>query len=226
MKNKKKKRKKTVKIRYNRVLLSLIIFILLCYLISNAIKIPIKNIFISNNVLLSDQEIIDASGISDYPSIFSITSYGIEKKLEKNILIDKADVEINFTKVYIKVKENYPLFYDSNKEKIILKNKVETDEILSATLLVNYIPDNIYSDFLEAMINIDREIIIRMSEIKYDPNTVDEERFLITMNDGNYVYLTLLHFDKINNYVDIIKNFSNQKGILYLDSGEYFKVYE
>jgi cell division septal protein FtsQ len=76
------------------------------------------------------------------------------------------------------------------------------------------------------MQNIDTDIINRISEIKYDPNNVDEERFLLTMNDGNYVYLTLSHFDKINSYVDIIKNFENQKGILYLDSGEYFKVYD
>lgn len=46
------------------------------------------------------------------------------------------------------------------------------------------------------------------------------------MNDGNYVYLTLTSFKKINNYVDILKNFENQKGILYLDSGEYFQVLE
>ena len=73
---------------------------------------------------------------------------------------------------------------------------------------------------------IDRTIINRVSEIKYDPNSVDEERFLFTMNDGNYVYLTLTSFKKINNYVDILKNFENQKGILYLDSGEYFQVLE
>ena len=74
------------------------------------------------------------------------------------------------------------------------------------------------------MNNIDYGIVKRMSEIKYDPNEVDDERFLITMNDGNYVYLTLNKFNKINHYLDIIKEFDNKKGVLYLDSGEYFKV--
>ena len=46
------------------------------------------------------------------------------------------------------------------------------------------------------------------------------------MNDGNYVYLTLNKFNKINHYIEIIKEFNNKKGILYLDSGEYFKVIE
>ena len=46
------------------------------------------------------------------------------------------------------------------------------------------------------------------------------------MSDGNYVYLTLEKFEVIDNYVDIIKTFNNKKGILYLDSGEYFKIME
>ena len=41
---------------------------------------------------------------------------------------------------------------------------------------------------------------------------------------GNQVYLTLNDFNKIDNYLDIIKEFDNKKGILYLDSGEYFEV--
>ena len=46
------------------------------------------------------------------------------------------------------------------------------------------------------------------------------------MNDGNYIYITLEKMDKINKYLDIIKSFNNKKGILYLDSGEYFEVKE
>ena len=85
-------------------------------------------------------------------------------------------------------------------------------------------PDKLYDSFIDKMNEVDYEIIKRMSEIKYDPNDVDTERFLITMNDGNYVYLTLNKFTRINDYVDIIKEFGNKKGVLYLDSGEYFKV--
>ena len=65
-----------------------------------------------------------------------------------------------------------------------------------------------------------------MSEIEYSPNDVDEERFFILMNDGNYVYLTLNKFLSINKYTDMIKSFENKKGILYLDSGEYFDMFD
>jgi len=38
--------------------------------------------------------------------------------------------------------------------------------------------------------------------------------------------LTLYKFENINSYLEVMKRFENKKGILYLDSGEYFKVYE
>jgi len=223
----KKGKKKKVKIRYGRILLFLAIISLIIYLLSCFINFPIKNIFVSGNTMLLDQEIIDTAGISNYPSIFSISNYKMEKKLEKNIYIKEAKVtKKKLKEVYIKIEENYVLFYDSSKEKSILQNEKEVDEILNGPILINYVPDNIYENFIKSMKEVDKDIINRISEIKYDPNNVDEERFLLSMNDGNYVYLTLIYFEKINSYVDIIKNFKNQKGILYLDSGEYFKVYE
>jgi cell division septal protein FtsQ len=224
---KKRTKKKKLKIKYGRIFLVLLIFSLIIYLLFHIFSFPIKNIFISNNYLLSDQEIIDIAGIRDYPSIFSVSNYKMKKNLESNIYIDKVSIyKKNLKEVYIKVEENYPLFYDSNKNVMVLKNKEETSEQKNCPILINYITDTLYDDFLNAMIKIDYNVLNRISEIKYDPNDVDEERFLFTMDDGNYVYLTLMHFEKINDYVDIIKNFENQKGILYLDSGEYFKTFE
>ena len=65
-----------------------------------------------------------------------------------------------------------------------------------------------------------------MSEIEYKPNDVDQERFLIFMNDGNYVYINIKKFQNLNKYLDMLKSFDDKKGILYLDSGEYFVPFE
>lgn len=224
---KKRKNKKVRKIRFGRIFLVLIILFLLFYLLSNILKFPIKNIYIKGNNILSDQEIIEIAGLQNYPSIFSKSSSEIRKKLEKNIFIKKAKIQKrNLKEIHIIIEDNYPLFYDSNKKKTILSNKIETKKEFECPFLINYIPDTIYNLFFEKMNLIDVNILNRISEIKYEPNEVDEERFLLHMNDGNYVYLTLEKFDVINNYVDIIKTFNNKKGILYLDSGEYFKILE
>lgn len=224
---KERRKKKKVKIKYGRLIPALIILFLVLYLLSRIFTFPIRNIFISGNSILTDQELIDMAGLQDYPSIFSMTSYRIERKLEKNQYIKNATVSKKKLKeIYIEIEENYVLFYNSSSNETILKDTTSVKEELPGPVLINYIPDNLYSDFITKMTKLDRSIINRISEIKYDPNSVDDERFLLTMNDGNYVYLTLMHFNKVNNYVDIIKNFTNQKGILYLDSGEYFQVYE
>ena len=136
-----------------------------------------------------------------------------------------AKVEKSFRKIYIKIKENYGLFYNSSIKKTIMFNEKKSD-ITNVPILVNYVTEKVYDLFVDKMKLLDRDIINRISEIKYDPNSVDEERFLLTMSDGNYVYITLEKIETMNNYVDIIKTFDNKKGILYLDSGEYFEVFE
>lgn len=232
MKKKKKRKvrkakKRSIKIRYGRVVLALIILFLVIYIFNQFVKFPIKNIYISNNSILSDQQIIDIAGLTDYPSIITTSNSIIKRRLEKNVYIKRAKVyKKKLKEVYINVEENYPLFYDSSLKKTILKDKSKVDIDISSALLVNYVPDTIYNNFLDCMSKVDRKILSRISEIKYDPNSVDNERFLLSMNDGNYVYLTLIYFEKINNYVEILKNFEEKKGILYLDSGEYFQVYE
>ena len=225
MAKKRQVKRKRRRIRFGRVFLVLIILALFIYLLINLLKFPIKNIYVTGNHILKDQEIIEIAGIENYPSIFTPTSGVMKKRLEKNIFIKKATIKKRWLKeVEIKIEDNYPLFYDSDKKKTILLNKKKTDLEVNAPILINYVPDTIYNLFVSKMQTLDYEIITRMSDIKYDPNEVDEERFLISMNDGNYVYLTLEKFEVINNYVDIIKTFNNKKGILYLDSGEYFKI--
>ena len=47
---------------------------------------------------------------------------------------------------------------------------------------------------------IDENIRLMISEIEYYPNDIDKERFLFTMNDGNYVYITIYKTLAINEY--------------------------
>ncbi len=216
------KRKNKRKIKIIPVLLLLLIVVLIIMFICSR---KITNIYISNNEYYSDQNIIELAKISNYPNIISNQPWTIKKRLEKNVYILSAKVSLrDFSKIYIKIEENYPLFYNSLNSKTILFDGSEVDDYYSSATLINYIPDTIYSDFIQSMQKINKEVLKRISEIKYDPNDVDEERFLFMMDDGNYVYITLNKIEGINNYVSIVKNFNSKKGILYLDSGEYFKI--
>ena len=74
------------------------------------------------------------------------------------------------------------------------------------------------------MSNIKKEILGKISDIEYQPNDYDKDRFLLYMDDGNMVYLTLTKFDMINYYDDVLAQLENKKGILYLDNGNHFQI--
>ncbi len=222
--------KKRIKKRKLKIKSFLILFIIILIITGGILfldNLKITTITVSGNTLYSEWEIIELAGLDDYPSTLRNLSGTIESRLEEDPYIKSAKVTKSFfTKVKIEITENLPLFYYVPEKSTILADETKTEDNFPVPTVINYIPDKLYTEFLENLESMDYTIVKRISEIKYDPNDVDEERFLLTMNDGNYVYLTLGTFDKINNYLAIIKEFDNKKGILYLDSGEYFEVLE
>lgn len=224
-----KKIKKVRKIRYGRIFLILIILFLIFYLLFNFIDFPIKNIYVKNNTILSDQKIIELAHLENYPSIFKYTEHEIEKNLNKNIYIKSSKVKkVALSKIYIEIEENYPVFYYQSENLTYLSNGTTVKEMLNVPEVINYIPDTIFEKFKESIFSIDRNIIEKISQIEYKPNEVDSERFLFYMRDGNYVYLNFKSFDSINNYptilIQIINKYGNKNGILYLDEGDYFEI--
>ena len=220
-----RKVRKKRKIKVNNVLLVLLFFIIILLGLAFLTDVKINNIVIKGNTFYSDWEIIEKAGLDDYPSSLKTLSRSIEKRLEKDNYIKSVKVQRpSLTKVVIKVEENLPLFYYLPANKTILSDKTEVNDDFPVPTVINYVPDSIYSKFLKAISSVNYDIVKRISEIRYDPNEVDDGRFFLTMNDGNQVYLTLNEFTKIDNYLDIIKEFDNKKGILYLDAGEYFEV--
>ena len=206
------------------VLVLLIMYIIgfLCYKVAIS---RITNIYIKNNNILTDQEVIDASGLRNYPSFILTTNYSIKNKLLKNDLVKKVKIKKGlWGKVYIDIEEYKPLFI--YEDKAILDNKNEVDLDISLPILVNKVDDDILDKLISKYESINDEIKLMISEIKYDPNDIDKERFLFTMSDGNYVYITLYKLSSIDEYLKITSTLKDKKGILYLDSGNYFEVFK
>lgn len=226
-----KKIKRVRKIRYGRLFIILCILFLILYGLFNFIDFPIKNIYIKNNTLLSDQEIIELAHLENYPSIFKYSDYEIEKNLNKNIYIESSNVQkVALSKIYIEIEENYPIFIYSVDSLTYLKDGKTVEKRFNVPEVINYIPDTLFNEFKEKLKNIDKNIINKISQIEYKPNEVDDERFVFYMNDGNYIYLNLRTIESINRYekvlVQIIDKYGKKRGILYLDDGDYFEILE
>ena len=223
-----KKLKKKIKIHWFSILLLVLFLGGVCLFFSYLIKIPVKNIYIKGNSILTDLEIIEEAGLEDYPSYYTLLNNNIYKRLDKNPLIDKVKITRKiYPTIVIEIEEATPLFYKEEDQKLVLDNKKEISlERVTVARLVNHIPSDKYNAFINGLTKIDKDIRKMMSEIIYEPNDQDKDRFRIIMNDGNTVYLTLTKFKQMNYYNDVIVKLENKKGILYLDSGNHFQIIE
>lgn len=208
-------------VKFLVVILTLYIILFLGYKLFTA---KIKNIFILNNNYLTDQEVIDESGLRNCPSFLLTTKYKIKKNLLKNSLIKEAKIKKKLWGIiYIEISEYEPLFI--YQDKVILDNgtKIDNNDYI-LPILINDVNEETLTKFINKYKDIDKEIKMQISEIEYLPNDIDKERFLFTMNDGNYVYITIYKTLAINEYNKILPNLEGKKGILYLDSGNYFEI--
>ena len=219
------KKKKKKKIKKSRVFLAFIILVIIGYVGYYIAKLPVRGYYITGNTYHTDQEILEKTGLDKYPSYLLTSSYSLTRKFKHDNLIENIKIKRTLSFMFdIVVTENKILFYDSLKSKSILQNGKESSYYYEySPVLVNEVSDKkVYEKFKEKIQKIDDSILKNVSEIKYDPNDIDKERFLFSMNDGNYVYLTLSKFSNINNYMQIVGTLKESKGILYLDYGNYF----
>ncbi len=213
------------KIRYKVLFVFLIILFIVISILYYFITLPIKNIYIKGNSAYSDQEIIELANIENYPSSFLNPSFILEDRLESDLYIKNANVKKLFLKVYIEVEENYPLIYYLPQKITYLSSLDEISEQLNSPILVNEIEVDLLNELLENLNELDKDILNRVSEIQYTPTT-DTKRFMLKMNDGNYVYINFNKFTNLNEYLDIVKYLEGKKGILNLDAGNSFEVLE
>ena len=201
------------------------------FLVDVLLDTRVENIVIKGNKLVTDQQIIDETGLSNYPSFYKTTSYNIKKALEKNSFIKEVKVKRSFYHVItIEVSEYKVLLKKETTGKLVLENmnEVTTDQEIPYTVprLVNDVPKDKYNKLLKNLLKVKRSVRSSISEFYYDPNEFDKDRFLLYMDDGNSVYLTLTKFRMINYYNDVLPQLDGKKGILYLDSGNHFQIME
>lgn len=201
------------------------------FLVDVLLDTRVENIVIKGNKIVTDQQIIDEAGLSNYPSFYKTTSYNIKKALEKNSFIKEVKIKRSFYHVItIEVSEYKVLLKKETTGKLVLENmnEVTTDQEIPYTVprLVNDVPKDKYSKLLKNLLKVKKSVRSSISEFYYDPNEFDKDRFLLYMDDGNSVYLTLTKFRMINYYNDVLPQLDGKKGILYLDSGNHFQIME
>lgn len=222
----KKKKKRVLKIK--NICIFIGILILIIGLIYYILTMPIKNIYIKGNNIISDNEIIDSTNLYQYPSFILTTKKSLIKSIKKNPYIKSVNVNKKLGNVIeIKVEEYLPISI-TNDDRIIIDNGTILENsynLMDLPIISSDIEDkDIYSNFTNKFSRIDSNILRQISQIEYSPIEVDKDRFLLYMNDTNLVYITLTKMDKLNKYNKIKDVLEGRIGIIYLDSGNYVEL--
>ena len=227
-----KKVVKKTKIKLFSLLIVLLVLTGLFFGVKCILNARTKNIIVKGTTYLKDDYILELAEVKNYPGFISLNTWKCEKNLNKSKYISKSKIKkkLNFTLELI-INENKPLFYDTNTNKYVLSNNetAKEDNVninFRIPRLLNYVPDKKYEKFKIGMNKIEKNTLSKISDIEYKPNDYDKDRFLLYMDDGNLVYLTLTKFKLINHYNEVVTQLEGHKGILYLDSGNHFQIME
>lgn len=227
-----KKIVKKRKIKLLPFLIFLLVLAVLSFSVYLLLQIKVKNIIVTGTKYIEDDTVLEIAKVKDYPKFLLTTNYSVKKNLEKYPYINKAQLIKKHPFTFeIKIEEAKPLFYNTNNNSYVLDNdkNIKDNEVeytFRVPRLLNYVPDKKYKLFVKNMNKVKENTLSKISDIEYQPNDYDKDRFLLYMDDGNMVYLTLTKFKMINHYNEVLKQLENHKGILYLDNGNHFKIME
>ena len=221
------KGKKRRVFKVKNILLLLFLFLGIVGLVYYGVTMPVKNVYIKGNYILSDGEIMKISALDKYPSFLLTSSKSIRDKIIKNSYVKDAKISKKFGNVIeVNILEYSAVF--SFEDKIILSNGEiipNTYNLSDVPILLNMIDD---SSLLKRTAikfgGVDANVLRQISAVEYQPVEVDGDRFLLYMNDGNLVYITLTKINKINKYNQIRDKLDGHMGIIYLDAGDYVEL--
>jgi len=223
-----KKVKKKRKLNLKKLLIFLLIIYIIIYIVYYLFNLSIKNIYVLGTNHLTDYEVITALKIKDYPSIFKYSSKTMKSNLKKLDNVKNVEItkKLNGTLI-IDIDESRILFYNKSLDKLVLEDGdvIDFNKYYGVPTLINYVPDKVYDKLVNNLLKVDKDILAMINEIEYVPyinelnEIIDEERFLLRMNDSNTIYINLVNIKKLNYYDEIYATL-DKNGVLYLDSEE------
>lgn len=221
------KKVKRIKIKFKNVFIFLIVILgigLIGYFLLNK---KINNIYIIGNEIIEEQDILELIDFNEYLKYYQISPKKIENRLKTNLIIEEANVKKSLFSIKINIKEEKILWYQEDSSSVMLSSgKMVTldKKVLGIPSLINQIDSVYIKEFIDELSKIDDDVFCKISEISYAPSELDKERFLLYMNDTNYVYVNISRMNYLNKYDELLPKLENKKGILYLDSGNHFEI--
>ena len=110
------KRVKKRKLNLKAVIILLLVIYLIVMLLYTFFTMKIKNIYIIGTNLLTDNEIIEAAEIKDYPAIFGTSKKELEEKIYKMDITELREAVMEYL-LMIKDNHNFNLYAGYEQQK-------------------------------------------------------------------------------------------------------------
>lgn len=219
------------------ILLCVFFLLIVCIIYFQSPLSHVRNIYVKGNEVYSSMDIKERSGLTNKTNIWKINEGQIEKNLSKLPEIKNVTVHVQLpSSVTIKIKEHKQIAYLSRGGDFsaVLENGEILPEMkrgtfpVQAPILIGFKKGKILNKMINGLEKLPNGIVNSISEIHYTPKETDKYSITLYMNDGFQVLATLRSFhEKMAHYPSIISQLNqNEKGIIDLEVGSYFRAYE
>lgn len=217
--------------------LSIFFFLVLIIVYLQSPLSYVKNIHVKGNAIVSENELIERSGLTDETNIWMINKGDIKESIHEHPMIETVsvkrmlprDVEISVKEFALVgfVKEN-DVFSPVLEDGSILNDMQKKNVNGGAPLLVNFTKDDYLNKMATELHELPKSILNMISEVHWQPTEENENKILLYMNDGYIVKSTLRDFsDKMTVYPSIVSQLDPEdKGIIHIEGGAYFESFD
>ncbi|WP_080874833.1 cell division protein FtsQ/DivIB [Oceanobacillus timonensis] len=197
----------------------------------------VRSIEVNGNVFLTDEYIIDESGLTEGMNIWSLNGSSVASDMEENPVIEQASINRRFpSTVLIEVEEQSVLGYvqDGRAFYPVLADGQVIQQNARASIgnapLISDFNESQLTELAAEMEGVRPSIFNMISEIERKEPEEDVDTTLITlyMSDGFLVEGNVDQvLDKLDYYPSIVSQLEeDDKGIIHMGVGIYFESFE
>lgn len=220
MTKRRKQRKRKKRIRwFSGVTIIMLVGLYLLTSYSN-----IKIIKVKNNVIYSEQQILDKSGVHYQSKLVLHPWFWVEYQLKQDDLIKNATVSKNYWNgsIYIEVEEEKVIghYQEGNKDYVLLANgksvimEANSITLLASPLLVG-LDEKQRQMLSEYLAPIDEEYIYLISEIHPFATSYDNNMLELFMEDGHIIRTSYKRLDRLSVYKKVLERIQGNARCLY-----------
>lgn len=213
--------------RNKRIISFIIVVSVFAFYFMTDISKP-KAITISGNEILTKEEILNTAKIDTSSNLLYANPILISSRLKKHPFITSVSTKSSLFKrvIQIEVSELKIFGYRQSSDATTMILNDGASETLTNDLY-KFLPDLIYvSGFeeeedqkrlVESFQELDESIIGQISEIHQTSVSYDDKLLKILMKNGNQVFTSFQTVERLNYYLDIIKQLDVDNNCLYID---------